>query len=80
MLEHVGYRNDSCFKVQQFIDPIWTRVFGGCHITRRIAEQTLNNIGFSSIDLKYSVVEMRHRYLFWMFWAIQPHIVGKAIK
>jgi ubiquinone/menaquinone biosynthesis C-methylase UbiE len=49
-VEHGESPDDSVRSWQHRIDPIWTRVAGGCHITRRIPE-LIEASGFSIVDL-----------------------------
>jgi ubiquinone/menaquinone biosynthesis C-methylase UbiE len=44
--EHGLSPEDGVATWQRRIDPIWSRLFGGCHITRPVAE-TLEAAGFS---------------------------------
>ena len=50
-VEHGESPDDSVRSWQHRIDPIWTRVAGGCHITRRIPE-LIEASGFSIVDLE----------------------------
>ena len=70
--EHVVARDESRARWQRRIDPLWTRVGGGCHLTRD-TEQAIGDAGF--------VIEDHDRFLFqpcWMARFTAEHILGHA--
>ena len=70
--EHVIARNPSWARWQRRIDPLWTRVGGGCHLTRD-TEQAIRDAGF--------VIDDHERFLFQpcrMAKLTAEHILGRA--
>jgi ubiquinone/menaquinone biosynthesis C-methylase UbiE len=49
MLEHVRSTSEIGGKIQDFLQPAWTRLAGGCH-NNRDTEATVNNAGFDIHD------------------------------
>jgi ubiquinone/menaquinone biosynthesis C-methylase UbiE len=59
-------------RVQGAIDPLWTRLAGGCHLTRATAD-SIARAGF--------VIEECDRFLFQPCWLARitgPHVLGRA--
>jgi ubiquinone/menaquinone biosynthesis C-methylase UbiE len=70
--EHVLARSESWARWQRRVDPIWTRMAGGCHLTRD-TERAIGDAGF--------VIEEDDRFLFqpcWMSRLSAEHILGRA--
>jgi SAM-dependent methyltransferase len=71
--EHVAGPDGSRLAgVQKALDPVWTRLAGGCHLTRDTAS-AIRAAGFE--------VEECEHFLFQPCWAARitgPHIVGRA--
>lgn len=51
VLEHVEATGNRRY-VQQGIDPLWTRIAGGCHVTRDTGELLKHTSGFEVLDLR----------------------------
>jgi ubiquinone/menaquinone biosynthesis C-methylase UbiE len=70
--EHVIARNPKVARWQRRLDPVWTRLVGGCHLTRD-TEQAITHAGF--------VVEDSDRFLFApcaLSKLSAEHIIGRA--
>ena len=70
--EHVRARDERWARRQRLADPVWTRIAGGCHLTRD-TERTIAGAGFA--------IEASDRFLFapcWMSRFAAPHILGRA--
>lgn len=52
-VEHGEAPDETVRRWQRRIEPIWTRVAGGCHLTRRIPD-LISGAGFSLLDLDAS--------------------------
>ena len=72
-LEHVAAAdNSSRKKWQRRIDPIWSRLAGGCRLTRN-TEDAINRNGFE-------IVEVNHRSMRKALPWVRPTITGVARK
>jgi ubiquinone/menaquinone biosynthesis C-methylase UbiE len=70
--EHVAAGNPKVAAWQRRVDPIWTRLAGGCHLTRDTAA-AVASAGF--------VIEESERFLFqpcWMSKLSAEHVIGRA--
>jgi SAM-dependent methyltransferase len=70
--EHVLARDDRWSRWQRRVDPVWTRLAGGCHLTRD-TEQAIRDAGFD--------VEHSERFDFApcaMARLTAPHVLGRA--
>lgn len=70
--EHVAARDPSWARRQRRVDPIWTHLAGGCHLTRD-TEQAIIDAGF--------VIDDIDRFLFQPCWTAKlaaEHIIGRA--
>jgi ubiquinone/menaquinone biosynthesis C-methylase UbiE len=47
--EHVAASNRGRGRMQRWVDPLWSRVAGGCHLTRD-TESEMRNAGFDVVD------------------------------
>lgn len=70
--EHVAARDPRWARRQRRVDPIWTRLAGGCHLTRD-TEHAIREAGF--------VIDELDRFLFQPCWGSRisaEHIIGRA--
>ena len=70
--EHVRASDDGRARWQRRVDPIWTRVAGGCHLTRD-TERSIADAGFA--------IEASDRFDFAPVWVSRfaaPHLLGRA--
>ncbi len=70
--EHVAAHDERWARRQRRLDPIWTKVAGGCHINRHTLA-AIEGAGFDVADLD--------RFLFQPCWIARlsaPHILGRA--
>lgn len=70
--EHVAAADVAAARWQRRVDPLWTRVAGGCHLTRD-TERAIRDAGFE--------IEELDRILFqpcWMAKLTATHIIGRA--
>jgi ubiquinone/menaquinone biosynthesis C-methylase UbiE len=70
--EHVLAQNPKLARWQRRIDPLWTRLAGGCHLTRD-TEAAITAAGFT--------IESSDRFLFQPCWTSKlsaEHILGRA--
>ena len=70
--EHVLAHNPKIAAWQHRIDPVWTRLIGGCHLTRD-TEAAIRRAGFE--------IESSDRFLFqpcWLSKLSSEHILGRA--
>ena len=70
--EHVLARDPNWARRQRRIDPLWTRIIGGCHLTRD-TEAAIVNAGF--------LIETNDRFQFqpcWLSKIAAEHILGRA--
>ena len=73
--EHVAYEDDPRWaRRQRLVDPLWTRLAGGCHLTRR-TELAITAAGFEITGIE------RFRFQPCACAAlVAPHILGRAVR
>ena len=70
-MEHVAAEPGTfAFHAQHLVDPAWSLLGDGCHLTRRTG-QAIFEAGFSQVQLQR--VAFRYAAL------VSPHVVGRAI-
>jgi len=73
--EHVAYADDPRWaRRQRLVDPLWTRLAGGCHLTRD-TERAITAAGFEITEIE--------RFRFQPAAAariVAPHILGRAVR
>jgi SAM-dependent methyltransferase len=70
-MEHVAAEPGTfAFYAQHLVDPAWSLLGDGCHLTRRTG-QAIFEAGFSQVQLQR--VAFRYAAL------VSPHVVGRAI-
>lgn len=70
--EHVAAHDPRMARWQRRLEPLWTRMVGGCHLTRD-TERAVEAAGF--------VIERNERFLFqpcWMSQLSAEHVLGRA--
>jgi ubiquinone/menaquinone biosynthesis C-methylase UbiE len=73
-LEHVLADSPRLARVQRALDPLWTKIAGGCHLTR----DTTNAISHAGFD-----IDRVERFCFpddGPPFPTAPHVVGRAIR
>lgn len=59
-------------KFQDYLHPLWHRLFEGCHLNRN-TQQTINQAGFASVTMNRFNLQPR-----WL--PFRPHIFGSAVN
>ena len=73
--EHVADRDDPRWaRRQRSVDPLWTRLAGGCHLTRD-TEQAIAAAGFEVTDVDHFRFEPARAAKL-----VAPHILGRAVR
>jgi ubiquinone/menaquinone biosynthesis C-methylase UbiE len=72
--EHVAATDPRWAQWQRRVDPVWTRIAGGCHLTRDTCA-AIEHAGFEIVELD--------RFLFQPCWLARlsaPHVLGRAYR
>src|SRR5262245_58149283 len=74
LYEHVAATSPRWAQWQRRVDPVWTRVAGGCHLNRDTSA-AIEHAGFEIVELD--------RFLFqpcWLSRLSAPHVLGRAYR